>query len=419
MKLNSSIRNILFIWVGWALVMLLFQHWLGMRVTLKRPDNVLGWTGSETTTHSQSDKPYLIEPLLNEHVSWDSEYYLGIAIGGYDDPAIQAIPADFNWGTMSDRFCSVDQEANCISLSYAFFPLYPLVTRIVAIPLGLFSLSTIARYTLAAVLVSLLGTLGAMLSLYSMTRSSLGDEGGVRAAFYLLIFPSGFFLAQVYTEGLFIGLTFGSLAFLMTRKRYLSALLAALAVWARPGGAILFIPLAMVWFIDKTWQKGWKVALGRGLAVLSPLISYGIWSLTSMADKFHLVEESFFGRGFFALGPSAAAWGQAVQSLFQNNLQTKFYYGLEFAVTLLAVLACILLLKDCPELSLFGLLMIVFAFTSGSAQGMVRYVLVVPALFWMLARWGRNSAFDRVWSLLSILLMGLEVLLFSFDFWVA
>jgi len=63
--------------------------------------------------------------------------------------------------------------------------------------------------------------------------------------------------------------------------------------------------------------------------------------------------------------------------------------------------------------------MIVFAFTSGSAQGMVRYVLVVPALFWMLARWGRNSAFDRVWSLLSILLMGLEVLLFSFDFWVA
>jgi len=73
-----------------------------------------------------------------------------------------------------------------------------------------------------------------------------------------------------------------------------------------------------------------------------------------MVDRFHLIEKSFFGRGLFALSPSAASWGQAIQSLFQNNLQTKFYYGLEFAVTLLVVLACILLLKECPELSLYG-----------------------------------------------------------------
>jgi hypothetical protein len=40
---------------------------------------------------SQDGKIYLNEPFLNEHVSWDSEYYLAIATGGYEDPAIQRI----------------------------------------------------------------------------------------------------------------------------------------------------------------------------------------------------------------------------------------------------------------------------------------------------------------------------------------
>jgi hypothetical protein len=63
--------------------------------------------------------------------------------------------------------------------------------------------------------------------------------------------------------------------------------------------------------------------------------------------------------------------------------------------------------------------MIIFALTSGAAQGMVRYVLVTPPLFWVLARWGRQPAFDRLWSLASILLLALEAMLFTFDFWVA
>ncbi len=102
-----------------------------------------------------------------------------------------------------------------------------------------------------------------------------------------------------------------------------------------------------------------------------------------------------------------------------DNLQARFYYTLEFAAVLLALVACILLFKRSPEVAVFGLAMIVFAFTSGAAQGMIRYVLVAPALFWVLADWGKRPAFDRVWSLASVLLMGVEAMLFSFNFWVA
>ena len=416
---NKSIRNIILIWLGWAIAMISFQHWIGARLDLRRPDHALNWTAEWTTFRSQDGKPTLLDPFLNEQVAWDSEYYLSIATVGYDDLAIDGIPMDFAWDGIHQHYCVPSQDSDCTSRNYAFFPLYPLVTRAVAFPLQLLPITVIARATLAAVIVSLLGALGAMLALYFMSRGSLGEEGGVRAAFYLLFFPSGFFLAQVYTEGLFLGLTFGALALLLARKWGWSALLAALAVWARPGGATLLLPMTIVWLIDKSWQGGWKTLLGRGLAVLSPAFSYGVWSLTPIAEKFHFVEEHYFGRGLLAISRSIEAWGQAFLSFSLDNSQAKFYYSLEFAAVALAILTCILLFKEHPELSAFSSAMIFFTFMSGSSQGMIRYVLSAPTLFWILARWGKHPAFDRVWTLISILLLGLEAMLFSFNFWVA
>jgi len=414
---NPSIRNIILIWLGWSIMMIGFQHWIGARVDLVRPDYAVFWTPGETTANSQNNKPTLLDPFMNEQVAWDSEFYLSIASVGYDDPAVRGIASNFSWSNQNS--CIPRLQKNCVSLSYAFFPLYPWTTWLVAQPLRVLPLTVIARTTLAAVIVSLLGALGAMLGLYFMSRKSLGEDGSVRAAFYLLIFPSGFFLAQVYTEGLFLGLTFGALAFLSARKWGWAALLAALAVWARPGGAILFLPMAVIWLKEETWFTDWKTMLSRSLATLAPALSYAAWSLTPLADKFHFVEKNYFGRGFLVLDRSITAWRDAFATLSADNSQAAFYYTLEFAAVTLAVLACLLLLKERPELSLFGLAMIFFAFTSGSSQGMVRYVLAAPALFWVLARWGRHPVFDRVWTVLSLLLLGLEAMLFSFNFWVA
>ncbi|MBL8063641.1 MAG: hypothetical protein JNK32_11505 [Anaerolineales bacterium] len=419
MKSNASIRHLVLIWLGWSVVILAFQHWIGARLELQPPDRALNWTAAETIPHSQDDKPTLLDPFMNEHVAWDSEFYLSIAISGYNDPNVRGIPANFSWGSFTGRFCEPQANSECAALNYAFFPLYSWLTWLFALPLRLLPLTVIARATLAAVIVSLLGALGAMVSLYFMSRESLGEEGGVRAAFYLLIFPSGFFLAQVYTEGLFLGLTFGALAFLLARKWGWSALLAALAVWARPGGAILLLPMAVVWLMDRSWLAGPRSAVMRGVAALSPAISYGVWSLSPLAEKFHRVESLYFSRKLLAVESSLYAWKQGWGALWENNSQAAFYYTLEFAAVALAMTACLLLFRERPEVSAFGLAMIFFSMTSGVPQGMIRYVLAAPAMFWVLARWGRNPVFDKIWTLASILLLGMEVMLFSFNFWVA
>jgi hypothetical protein len=62
-------------------------------------------------------------------------------------------------------------------------------------------------------------------------------------------------------------------------------------------------------------------------------------------------------------------------------------------------------------------LTIFFSLTSGGAQGMHRYVMAAPVIFLLPARWGKSEAFDRIWTLSNILLMGVFAIMFSFNFW--
>jgi hypothetical protein len=418
MKANSSIRSIVLIWFGWAIIILAFQSFVQMRISLERPDNVISWTSSETGKTRNFGKDFLSDPFLNGHVAWDSEYYLAIAVDGYNSTRIRAIPENFRSDQAHSFFCKTPGPY-CFSLSNAFFPVYSILTKLVAFPLSLFKLTKIATATLAAVIVSLLGTLTAMLSLFSLFKKDLGEDGGVRAAFYFLIFPSSFFLAQVYSEGVFLGLIFAALALINARKWVWAAIISALAVWARPGGAILLLPLLIIWITDRTWKQGFKVAVIKLLAVLSPAISYLIWRLTPLAKAFFVVESQFFGRGLLALNSTKSVWSYAWHLMQTGASTTRFYYGLEFTAILLTLLTCVLILRKRPELGLFGLAIVLFAFTTGAAQGMVRYVLAAPPLFYMTSRWGKNQVFDRVWTLACVLIMALELTLFTFDFWVA
>ncbi|MBW1804022.1 MAG: hypothetical protein JRJ85_25225, partial [Deltaproteobacteria bacterium] len=208
MKRPSKMYPILLLWMFWGILMVGYQAYVQARFEPKRPDYALFWTPDETRSNSQNDKPYLMEPFLNDHVSWDSEYYISIAVAGYDDLLMRAIPPTFSWENPQTK--PKGERPDWVSMNYAFFPFYPLTMRMVALPLRLLGLNPIATATLAGVLVSLLGTLGAMLALYDLGRDELGESGGLRAAFYLLIWPAGMFLAQVYTEGLFLGLSFGA-----------------------------------------------------------------------------------------------------------------------------------------------------------------------------------------------------------------
>jgi len=409
---RSAIVVLVAVWLAWTGSLFVFQELVQQRFGIDRPDRALVWTAEETGLRRYANRPYLREPVLNSHVAFDSEYYLSIAVFGYDDPDV---------GEMRP-----EDGSEPIPLNYAFMPLYPLAMRVVAAPLTALGLGPVAAATVAGVLVSLAAALAAVLALFSIARRRLGDAGGIRAGVFLLVFPTGFFLAQVYTEALFLALALGSLALVADRRPLLAASLAVLATWTRPIGVVLVLPIALAVIDSLRAGRGSESArwpprklAAWGIAVVAPIGAYLAWAFSPLGQAFSIVQREYFGQQPLAIGASSQNWWAVFDAWSTVLPETRVYYGLEIAAVGLAVVASLWAIRHWPGVALFSIAALLIPLTSGAPQSMVRYVLAVPAVFLLLARLGESRAFDRAWMLASTLLMGLLVTLFAFDFWVA
>jgi hypothetical protein len=430
-------RNIVLLWLAWALIVIGFQALATARLQPQRPDMMMWLPGDPTDVNFyQQGHPYLLEPFMNNQVWVDSEFYLGISIGGYDDPCMMAMnPAVREpFVPCTDIQHSKAVLAGATPLSYAFFPFYPILIHLFSIPLSLLGLNPIATATLAGVLVSALGTLAAMLALYDLTHEALGEDGGMRAVFYLLIFPTSFYFVQVYTEGLFVGLAFTCLAMLKRKHWVYAALLAGAATLTRAVGVALLIPMAITWIRAREWstRPPWRLTW-RALLASTPLIVYLVWKFSYYGAMFDYVETNMFGRPPLNvdIGKGFTLWSAVFQNMIAGflhlpylnseqivSLQYSANYFIEFSCMVIGFIAILRCLKTDPEVAWFSLAAFLIPLVSGP-PGIHRYLLAAPALFITLARWGKNPVFDRAWTLASLLVMGLLAMLFAFNFWVS
>src|SRR5918998_995306 len=143
---------------------------------------------------------------------WDAPHYLDIARMGYVSEGVEA-----RW--------------------IVFFPLYPWLVRAASFPLR--------DELLAAFFVSGVASVAAGVLLYRLARADGETEGVARASvFYLLVFPTAYFLHIGYNESLFLALALG--AFLAARSRlwWAAGLLGGLAALTRINGVVLLPALA-------------------------------------------------------------------------------------------------------------------------------------------------------------------------------
>ncbi len=424
---------------------------------------MLAWTHYATDTATLDCRARLNDPFFNEHVKYDSEYYISIAVAGYNDPEAQAYYPNSAQGNSGIPVCRQGSDA-WVSLNYAFMPGYPMamdaVMAVEGVLPGTSGQTQNGQAALAGIIVSALGGLLAMLALCrlmavlarrrkspdsddSASTGRWGGVSGLRAAFYLLIFPTGFYLAQVYTEGLFIGLAFMACAMAVERKMLFAAGLAVLATLVRPTGICLIFPLAWAAFEvlrEPEARAHWRHTAARVAAPLAPVVPFVVWWFSVLGQNWRAVEDGFFGRKFDPIA-SLGMWGNVIDSFVSGFDKTAtglygygiytgtppgplpssstVYIGLELIALALAVAACVWLIRRMPGVALFGFAVIVMSAGSSSAQGMDRYMIAVPAIFLMLASFGRRPVFDRVWVLGSTLVMGLLVTLYTFGFWVS
>jgi len=183
------------------------------------------------------------EQLRNGLMAWDGTWYRDIAQFGY-----QAVPR----------------------AGVRFFPLFPLLGRLLALPWG-------GHTALALVLLANAGSIVAAVALRRLVLAEKGNAAlADRAVWCLLIFPSAFVLVMAYSESLMLSASICAFGFLRGRRWWWAATFGLVAALSRPLGVVLVVP-ALVEVI-----AGWRSASGRdrwgGLAaVIGPVVGLGIY----------------------------------------------------------------------------------------------------------------------------------------------
>ncbi len=348
-----------------------------------------------------TNPPYHLRPpdnlLLDVFGSrWDTGFYVSIAEEGY---RFQGVPLP----------------------SVAFFPLLPLLIRGGALLVG--------DAVLAGVLISNGALLLATLLLYRLAADSWGHRVAERTVWYLLIFPTAFFGAALYTESLFLLLAVGSF-YLARRGLWESAGLLGLATALTRFTGLILAPVLLVEWLDR-WSQARQ---GRGRRPpLWALLTPGLVPLGTLAYMAYL-DRVFDDPLAFVHG--AAAWGreprsplETVAELFrqpaegwgQALLAGRVHVDnwMDFLLVLLFLgLGLVLLGRKRWSEATFVLLGAAIPFSSGLLMSQRRYVWVLFPAFILLAQWGERPWVDRLITTLSLLGLALFTALFANGYWV-
>lgn len=314
-------------------------------------------------------------PLAGAAVRWDSIWYLGIAGHGYSSVA-----------------------------STSFFPVYPLLTRVVSFATG----ST----AVAGLLISWASFAVALVLLWRLTELELGPRAARATIVLLAVAPLSFFFTAVYTESLFLALALGTVYAARRDRWALAGVVGTLAAATRITGVLLVVMVLLPQAgaqararIPAAWRERrriWLCLTPTGLVgYLAFLAATGYGPLAPFRGE----ASGQYGRHF--VGPLAALWQatsaaihaaagilQGSQPLLRlHSLAAPFAPGAEsiylLLILLVAIGALVLCFRRLPAAyGIFALLALLVSISSPVAaqplKSFDRYALTIFPL-WMVA----------------------------------
>jgi hypothetical protein len=219
---------------------------------------VLSWMSAQTRF-----------PMGEALTSWDGQWYLGIAAGGYDN-----VPAN-----LGDAFGRRTAET-----PLAFFPGYPKLINYFSAPFGG---GPDVRLFFAFAITVVAGVFCA----YALMRIGRAVPGGSsRVGFALVALfaaaPMSIVLTMVYSEALFCALAAWALVGALERKWILAGLSCAAAGLVRPTSAALMVAITVAALVAVIQRRdGWRPWVG-GLIAPAGLVTYLAWVAVRTGDLF-------------------------------------------------------------------------------------------------------------------------------------
>lgn len=365
--------------------------------------------------HLDGQSTHFPEMLWLMWTHFDSGFYLSIARDGYGGP-----------------------EALHGMSSWAFFPLYPVLMRLVVLPFPV--TDTLLR--IVGVLLANVAAMVALIYLYKLTEHEFNAQIGARAVLYLALFPMSFYLSALYPESLFLALTLGSVYYARQKKWWLAGLLGGLATLTRPQGVLLsvvvgweywqalaeqFAPLQRqdqgvlaflrdwlrsrflgLWRSLRSWRT-WagiaallEIPLGLGIFCL-----YGKWR-TGTFFPFQVVEK-YWGRTFKS--PL-----RLLIDTFRTPVAPSPYDWNFYALGVLAICIFILMLipifRKLPAVyGIFATLFVLMPLMTGATNSIARYYMEVFPVFMVVAWWSSQGDEEQRTQRHSLLVASFALLL--------
>jgi hypothetical protein len=344
--------------------------------------------GQRAGTHVQESKHL----LLAVWGRWDAVHYLDIATRGY------------------------------YGVDMAFFPLYPLLIRIIGTLAG--------SHLIAGLLISNACFFFGLLFLYKLLEHEFDRGVARRAIFYVSIFPSAVFFSAVYTESLFFMLTVASFYYLRAHRWWLAGALGFFAALTRVEGVLLAVPFLIEWFAHflprlhaSPANRSERVRAGAslGAAGLIPLglATYMAYLWVLRADPLYFSHVQVHWNRHLAM-----PWVSIIDSFHKMvhapNGQGVANQSLELAFTFLMIAVLVGGWRSLrPTYIAYMGLSILVPLSTSSLMSMPRFALVLFPMFAILARWGERPWVNNVILAFSLPLLGLFTILFTNWYWVA
>ncbi len=290
----------------------------------------------------------------------------------------------------------------------AFFPGYPLVIRVVAALPGISPL-------VAAVIVSNLALLGALILLYLLTTRELTELIARRTVAVLVAFPTSFFLLAPYSESLFLLLTVITFASARQRRWGTSWLAGATAASTRLIGVTLAPALAFEAWRNSEGRRRWIGLLAACGVVVGPLLYFAWWQLDAGSFFEPIRIQSYWHRSFQVPIVSLA------RGLYLGwetiGAPDAGYWVSDAVLTSLALAGIITIWRRVPGSYLVFAVLSLLVPLSDPYPGrdlvsMSRFVLVIFPAFWGMGRWTQRRFVFIAWLLVSIPLAWWHALLF-------
>ncbi len=329
---------------------------------------------------------YINDPVFWGHLNFDGEHYLALIQFGYQP------------------------------LTYFFFPLYPLLVKILAF------VNTQQVYALTGIIVSNVSFFIALIGVFKLVKLDYKESIAKLTVILFLFFPTSFYFGIFYTESLFLLFIVWSFYFVRKQKFLFSPIFAALASATRIVGVVLFPSLILEMFIQK--KKNYLFILISPIGVAAYMCY--LWMKTGDPLIF-LHQISIYGAqrsSSFILLPQVIYryLFKILPSLNYLYFPSVFTTYLEFVIGLLFLILIIYgLFKLRVSYSVFAVLTYIIPTMVGSFSSLPRYVLVIFPIFILSAIYLNRTPKIYTYIIFSVMLIltAITTAMFWRGYWIS